>query len=69
MATRSKEALDLFEACQAVQRRTRILQREARIQLLERFLTATTMCAPHRTVWELEIQRCRDEIAAEGPDT
>jgi hypothetical protein len=68
MNKRHKADQDLFSANAALQRRSRILAREARIDLLERFLASAPPCWQHTKVWQHEIDQLRDEIAAEGPD-
>jgi hypothetical protein len=62
------EALDLYKASLALQRRTRIMQRQRRIQLLESLLGITPE-EDQREVLDLEIGVLRAEIEAEGPDT
>jgi hypothetical protein len=68
MNKRHPADLDLYEANRALQRRSRILARQARIQLLEQFLACTDGELKHRAVWIEELNRCQAEIAAEGPD-
>jgi hypothetical protein len=62
------DALDLYKANLAVQRRTRIVQRQRRIQLLEGLLRITPE-EDQQEVLNSEIGILRAEIEAEGADT
>jgi hypothetical protein len=68
MNKRNEADMDLFEANAAVQRRSRILARQERIQLLEQFLACADGELKHRALWVEEVARCKAEIAAEGRD-
>jgi hypothetical protein len=62
------DALDLYKANLALQRRTRIETRRRRVRLLEDMLAALPPCSAHRKMWEFEIAKCQAEIEAEGSD-